>query len=163
MFKMPRRWPGIKRMPRIGTLKPLPLSTARIPLPRVAEQTRQELLERHAANVPGASLPERIIWKWLDDNQIVFTWQRSTDGGRLVRGGFVIDFLVFGLAPLPVAIRVQGEYWHGPRRPTMASTDDAAAARLRAQGYLVVDLWEEDIYQASLRNEIGLLIRRSIR
>lgn len=101
-----------------------------------------------AAVSPGlGTLPERIIWKWLEDSGATFRVQYAEFGGRGVLGGVALDFVVIGIAAAPVALRVQGGYWHGPASDRKAQ-DDEAAARLRMAGYLVVDLWEQDIYAA---------------
>ena len=78
----------------------------------------------------------------------------------MMRGGFVIDFIVYNLAAVPVAIRVMGEYWHGPLAPGAPGRDDAEAIKLRADGYLVCDLWEQDVYRAALSGTIRELIAR---
>lgn len=53
---------------------------------------------REARAVPKervrGTLPERIIYKWLDDHDIYFTFQSSLDGGRLEFGGIVADFIL---------------------------------------------------------------------
>ena len=49
----------------------------------------------------------RALWRlgWT------FEYQVSLFGGRNVRGGVVLDFLV-STRPAPTAISVKGEYWH---------------------------------------------------
>jgi hypothetical protein len=105
------------------------------------------VLEKAALQTGWGSLPERIVWKWLQDKKYLFQLQQAEFGGRGQLGGTAIDFVVFGLAAMPVALRVQGTYWHRPFSDRKAK-DDVQAARLRLAGYLVVDLWEQDIYAA---------------
>jgi len=113
----------------------------------------EDPLEKAAAqNVPG-TLPERIVWKWLEDHDYTFEAQRAEYGGRLVVGGAVVDFLVYGFGR-PIALRVQGTYWHGPEFPERQARDDEQFYRLISLGYGVADLWEHDIYQAVLDDRL---------
>lgn len=106
-----------------------------------------DVLEAAAVRPGRGTLPERIVWKWLEGQPYLFRVQQAEFGGRGQLGGVALDFVVFGIAALPVALRVQGGYWHGPQSDRK-SLDDEQAARLRMKGYLVVDLWEQDIYAA---------------
>lgn len=122
----------------------------------------EDPLEKAAMQgVPG-TLPERIVWKWLEDNQYSYLAQSSEGGGRLTMGGAVIDFLVFDIAGKPVALRVQGDYWHGPKFPDRQARDDEQYYRLTEWGYLVVDLWESDIYEAARHKRVGPYIMGEI-
>lgn len=107
----------------------------------------ENVLEAAAVQYGMGTLPERIVWKWLIDQNLVFQVQYAEFGGQRELGGAVLDFRVFGLAAAPVAFRVQGGYWHGPSSDRKAQ-DDEQAGRLRLAGYLVVDLWEQPIYDA---------------
>ena len=44
-----------------------------------------------------------------------FVYQQAIAGGRNLRGGQVIDFLVMTV-PKNTALYVQGEYWHGSKQ-----------------------------------------------
>mgnify|MGYP000949842521 CR=1 FL=1 len=46
----------------------------------------------------------------LDKLGLDYTFQYSIDGGTNIRGGQVIDFIVWNPRPIPVF--VQGEHWH---------------------------------------------------
>ncbi len=46
-----------------------------------------------------------------------FQYQVSVNGGRNLRGGQVIDFLV-ETAPKQTALYIQGDYWHGSAQQT---------------------------------------------
>lgn len=62
----------------------------------------------------------------------------------------------------PVAIRVQGGYWHGPTFHERTIEDQQQADRLRAQGYIVLDLWEQDIYDAVRFDRLDAYIRNEL-
>jgi hypothetical protein len=155
-----RRWRGL---PKIGELKVD--HPALEPMPRAVEGEPvhiEQSLEDYAWPSGMGTLPERIILKWLMIHEVAFEAQWAFGGGRRELGGAVIDFVVYGLADRPIALRVMGEYWHGQQGPNHQARDDAQAARLRADGYLVVDLWEEAIYRAALGGWLDRLIRDGI-
>jgi hypothetical protein len=51
----------------------------------------------------------------LDKFNWEYTFQYGVLGGRQLRGGSVIDFLV-QTAPLPTPLYIMGEYWHGNKQ-----------------------------------------------
>lgn len=61
---------------------------------------------------PGSSLEERIYRALLrsgwDEEQIAA--QVPIAGGRSIRGGQVLDFVLY--TPIPIPIEVNGDYWH---------------------------------------------------
>jgi hypothetical protein len=63
---------------------------------------------------PGSQQEWRVAVA-LNRMKLAYEYQRREMGGRRVRGGQVIDFWVFTV-PLPTAIYVQGEYWHGGKK-----------------------------------------------
>lgn len=161
---------GLSTVRKVGSVGEVGSGTIRRPittppplLPREAAwAAKEDPLEKAAKQgVPG-TLPERIVWKWLEDNDHQFVTQSEEGGGRLSVGGAVVDFLVYTMAAQPVAIRVQGDYWHGPAFPERQARDDEQAERLRKWGYIVVDLWEHDIYDAVLNNRLTSYIEAEV-
>lgn len=154
-----RKIPRLSEIPRARKAKAEPIPThPRADYWGVAE----DKLEKAALQgVPG-TLPERIIWKWLLANDYSFIGQYAESGGNLVIGGAVIDFLVYDLAGLPAALRIMGDYWHGPDFPNRQARDDEQFYRLTAMGYLVVDLWEKDIYEAVEHDALTAYIMREV-
>jgi hypothetical protein len=61
-----------------------------------------------------ATLPEFNTAQALKRLDIEFIFQVPLGGGFSRRGGVVIDFLIEN--PFPIAIEVEGEYWHTGRR-----------------------------------------------
>tara|TARA_R110000868_G_scaffold21307_3_gene88533 strand:- start:3718 stop:4290 length:573 start_codon:yes stop_codon:yes gene_type:complete len=98
---------------------------------------------------PLASLPELIAYDWLSGKGIPFIYQGSADGGRMMRGGQVPDFVI-PMAGMAICWRIQGEYWHS--RPGAKEQDlvnkiallGGTAAGLPVSA--VVDCWEGQIY-----------------
>jgi len=162
----------IAGLPSIDTLDSLPdltrrqqgisAITLRPETPGAQTETQMESLEKAAVQGVEGSLPERIVWRWLQSQGLMFEPQYHAMGGRLTVGGAVIDFLVWGLSGVPVAIRVQGGYWHGPTFHERTIEDQIQADRLRGQGYLVLDLWEQDIYDAVLFDRLDAYIRNEL-
>jgi hypothetical protein len=106
-----------------------------------------ERLEKMAVQDTG-TLPERLVEKWLIHRQYPYQKQLSLLGGNLRVGGGVVDFLVSYGPPPGVAVRVQGDYWH-TLTPRIAK-DRIQYQRLIAKGYIVLDLWEGELYTAAL-------------
>lgn len=148
--------PSLGKLPKLPKLPSLRQKIRRPRLPSMEDiteraevpGTREDPLEKGAMQGVEGSLPERIIWRWLERERYTYWVQYIVGGGRGFLGGMNVDFIVLGLAAQPVALRVQGEYWHGPLHPDRQAIDDEQAARLRADGYLVCDLWEDEIYNA---------------
>lgn len=56
-------------------------------------------------------------WEWMVAKSLwkfgwEFEYQVGVAGGRMLRGGQVIDFLV-NTHPLPTPLYIQGDFWHG--------------------------------------------------
>jgi hypothetical protein len=149
------------RLGKPGNLRSVPKTPQRVTTP-TAQIAKVDPLEERAQQGVVGSLPERIIWKWLVGQRVPFEAQVGFFGGQQIKGGAIVDFFVWGLASRPVCLRIQGSYWHGPMRPDRASQDDYQATRLRERGYIVVDLWEPDVYSYALSGDLSELIRRKI-
>jgi len=85
---------------------------------------------------------ERLVFGWLVRQHIPFAYQVNVLGGRQVPGGAVLDFVVYLRQP-PTVLRIMGAYMH--RQPTQAYNDMIQRTVLEDMGYIVIDLWEEDI------------------
>jgi len=86
----------------------------------------------------------------LDFYRVPFLFQVDYFGGRSLRGGQVLDFLV--LAPFGIPCQVFGEYWHTGQ---LASSDRLKLQYLEAEfGQKVIVLWGPDTstYEAALNS-----------
>lgn len=83
---------------------------------------------------------EAIVVGWLSKRNIVFDFQTSLRGGFYQLGGAVVDFL---LPARRLAWRIFGEYWH--RGVTKEGSDIIQREMLTELGWVVVDLWSDDI------------------
>jgi len=138
--------PDLSRLPEAR--RPIEEPLAAQPRGDVLWAPKEDVLEKAAIRSDIGTLPERIVWKWLLDQDHLFTYQLAELGGRDVVGGAVIDFVLYSFGQKVTIIRVQGEYWHGPTFPQRQRRDDEQYYRLHAMGYAVCDLWENDIYDA---------------
>jgi len=119
----------------------------------VDRESREERLEARAKQGVVGTLPERIVWLWLEESGQAFEVQVQLMGGAGIVGSTRADFVVYYLLGSPVVLRVQGVYWHSPDM-LRGGLDDEQAERLRAVGYVVVDLAEEAVYEAALQDRV---------
>lgn len=57
-----------------------------------------------------ATLNEANVAWALEQLEQTYIFQFSILGGKILRGGMVIDFMI--LTPFPIPLEVNGEYWH---------------------------------------------------
>lgn len=99
--------------------------------------------------VPYATTPELLLYTMLTQRQIQFAFQVPYRGGRAVKGGLVLDFLVNSYGE-GLVIAVQGDYWHSDA--DTKSRDKAAESMVMGQvvnGLTVTDYveaYESDLY-----------------
>ena len=96
----------------------------------------------------SATSNEYFVAAALDKLGIPFLFQVSYWGGRSLRGGQVLDFLVWN--PLETPVQVFGEYWHSG---LLGSKDRLKLAQLQMLfDTPIVILWgnETDSYQDAL-------------
>lgn len=96
---------------------------------------------------------ELIVIKWLEKHKIQFEAQSSLRGGFYTLGGAVVDFL---LPARRLAWRIFGEYWH--RGVTKEGSDTIQREMLGELGWVVVDLWSDDI-----ENRLNETLTRALR
>lgn len=78
-------------------------------------------------NIMPDSIEEYRIAIALQRMKIPFTFQYAIDGGSQVRGGQIIDFVVY-TAPLPTPIAYNGKYWHSGKK---SFEDEIKKARIK--------------------------------
>lgn len=93
---------------------------------------------------PGATLPERIVYKKLmqligEEN---FIFQRSINGGRNIIGGYSIDFLVTIIQP-GIAIEPIEDFWHQEKDKWR---DIERALVLTKLGYEYYEITNDQLY-----------------
>ena len=96
------------------------------------------------------SVPEYLVYVSLTTKQnkqegIDFTYQSPLMGGRLNKGGVVIDFLFTD--PPDLAINVQGEYYHYGLGATFMQNDIIIRAQMASEGITLIFIDESDILE----------------
>lgn len=115
--------------------------------PVVGEDHREKMMAYAARMGIIASYPEAVVHHALTKRRYRdhtdFDFQSSQLGGRIDKGGAVCDFVWL---IMPAIWRVQGTYWHKifDRLGHGVSDEDQRLA-LEGMGYIVTDLWENDI------------------
>ena len=101
------------------------------------------------ADWPG-SVPEFLVYASLITKQgkqegIDFSYQSPLMGGRIDKGGVVIDFLF--LDPPDLAINVQGEYYHYGLGSTYIQNDVIVRQQMAGQGINLIFIDESDVLE----------------
>ena len=95
---------------------------------------------------PG-SLPEYLTFITLQEfgkvPDVDFFFQSSFQGGRLERGGLVIDFIFAD--PPDLAINIQGEFFHYLQGQSTIARDVIAREQLAAEGITLIFIDAEDV------------------
>lgn len=87
------------------------------------------------------TLPEWLVYQALEKLNIDFDYQSSQMGGRLDKGGAVIDFYLPGYG---IGINVNSIYWHY-NRPGQVVSDELQRESLEGQGIIMIYIDEDDI------------------
>ena len=95
------------------------------------------------------SLPEYLAFTALiklgKDPGVDFTYQSPLMGGRMTKGGVVIDFEFTN--PPDLAINIQGVYYHYEFGVEQKARDIITRAQMAGQGVTLVFIDEDDIMQ----------------
>jgi hypothetical protein len=83
---------------------------------------------------------QELLRRGLKDG-LDFTFQSAQFGGRLDRGGLVVDFLFSN--PPGLAINPLGAYWHGT--PEARARDLLSRALLAGQGVTLIWIDDDDV------------------
>ena len=97
---------------------------------------------------PG-SVPEFLVYASLIKQGKVegvdFNYQSALMGGRLDKGGVVLDFIFSD--PPDLAINVQGEYYHYGLGATFMQNDIIIRAQMASEGITLIFIDESDILE----------------
>ena len=83
----------------------------RLPHPSIPRGPIKPVLGYLTIKNKHASQPEYFVGKALEYWGLDFLFQVDYFGGRRIRGGFVLDYLVF-TKPRPTPVWINGEYFH---------------------------------------------------
>lgn len=98
---------------------------------------------------------ERQVYLFLKERAIAFRPEVSYAGGVGILGGMRVDFVLYDRA---ITLRIQGP-WH--LFPGARARDEMQRQTLIAQGYTVIDFWEEDLRDlaSAFEMKVGVPIR----
>ena len=82
---------------------------------------------------------EKKVYAWLSQREIPFTSQERMFGIAEL-GSATVDFII---GERRLALRCMGSYWHSSMEAK--ARDLLGKEKLIEKGYVVVDLWEEDL------------------
>ena len=95
----------------------------------------------------GASEPELLVFNTLIRLGLVhgvdFTFQSKQFGGRILKGGYVLDFLFEN--PPGLAINVQGIYYHYEQGSAIQQNDILTQIALASIGITLIFIDEDDV------------------
>ena len=94
------------------------------------------------------------VWDWLVKNNIPFDTERTFLAGAGELGSAKVDFVI---PDRNLLLRVMGSYWHSGLEAK--ARDELSKERLMAQGYIVVDLWEETLTDERIDHTMQLALR----
>lgn len=100
-----------------------------------------------------SSLEKKVV-DWLIKYNIPFASQVPMFGGSMELGGATADIV---LVERNIILRVFGGYWHKTLEAN--ARDELGKERLMAKGYIVVDLWEENLTDERIDHTMRLALR----
>ena len=96
---------------------------------------------------------EKKVYNWLSKREIPFTTQEPMFGVAGEAGSAVIDFV---LTERNIVLRTMGSYWHSGLEAK--ARDEFGKEQLVNKGYIVVDLWEEDLADERIEHTLELAL-----
>lgn len=163
---------GYKKLSGLGSSKIYKAPDISVPPPQLASLVDNELQsltlqlggdEKLAKRIlklkklwPLGTYPELVTMDWLDHNHIKYEYQKWLLGGRVLRGGQVVDFAV-DLGTSVMILEVQGVYWH--TRPGKVQLDEGQRLALLGLSVwgkkirTVVEVWDSRIMDKHKREQ----------
>lgn len=90
------------------------------------------------------SINEWNVGKALDKLNIEYAYQYFFGGGSNIRGGQIIDFLVYTV-PKPTPLSVAGDYWHGGQYAQETELKESLInSKMRGTWNMAVVIWEHE-------------------
>ena len=96
---------------------------------------------------------EKKVFSWLTKRNIPFTTQNKMFGEAGELGSATVDFII---QERNLALRVMGSYWHSTIEAK--ARDDFGKEQLINRGYIVVDLWEENLSDEKINSTLELAL-----
>lgn len=130
-----------------------PTRTSRVKIPGRPPFERAVKEEEFVGTIAGKKASSKEEWRIaiaLDKVGLSYEYQLPIGGGRSVRGGMVLDFLVY-TKPLPTPLLVQGKYWHTGRKGRFDPFNEARIkSLLGGRSSQPKEVWDYEIPNQSL-------------
>lgn len=154
-FRLSPAFKGTKKTPKF---EPLPFPTAADGSDPVLTALIRKLggdaqlakrIMKLADQFPVATIPELLVYTWLQREGLKFEFQVPLMGGRNMSGGLVVDFLLYRDGTSADVLSVNGNFWHSISRKGLH--DQTASLRMIGQQVRgatiarVIEIWESDL------------------
>ena len=96
---------------------------------------------------------EKKVYLWLTKYEIPFSTQQRMFGTAGELGSATVDFILTGRN---IALRIMGSFWHSSLESK--ARDEFGKEQLINKGYIVVDLWEENLADDKINHTMELAI-----
>ena len=96
---------------------------------------------------------EKKVYNWLSKREIPFNTQQPMFGIAGEAGSATVDFV---LSERNIVLRTMGSYWHSGAEAK--ARDAFGREQLVNKGYIVVDLWEEDLADDKIQHTMELAL-----
>ena len=96
---------------------------------------------------------EKKVYDWLAKREIPFTTQEPMFGIAGEAGSATVDFII---DERNLALRVMGSYWHSGLEAK--ARDEFGKGQLVNEGFIVVDLQEEDLADDKINHTMELAL-----
>lgn len=143
--------PILPKVPSLGQRLKMPTPpVAKTPATPGEDPLVLARIEMEASGIV-ATLPEWLVYRWLERHGFKanedFFFQSSMYGGTQQYMGVVADFVLPGMiGSQGLVFRVQGLHWHYAKEEQKYH-DLEQRLHLEADGWVVIDLDEDDVYE----------------
>ena len=130
-------------------------------LARLTQELQDEQLAKKVLKLkekfPDGTIPELIVMEWLDRRGFEYRFQMWVLGGRVLKGGQVLDFAV-DLGIRTLILEVQGRYWH--TRPGKMEIDEGQKLALLGLEIFgkrvgaVVEVWDTRLLDKKQKDRV---------
>lgn len=141
------KWPEVTRTTGFASLTDPRIAEI---LGKIGRGSEQEALAKRVVALeqlyPQATLPELVTIDYLKQKSVEFYFQELVAGGRNVKGGRVLDFVI-PQGGQCLVLAVHGEYWHpSEQQETMTRLIIMSSIIAGMKPWAYVEIWEDDIF-----------------
>lgn len=108
---------------------------------------------KNASEYEFLSNLEKKVWDWLVKNKIPFATEQTMLAPAKEMGSAIVDFVLSN----NIILRVMGSYYHSTLEAK--ARDEFGKERLLNLGYVVVDIWEENLTDERIEETMQKALR----